>query len=96
MEHVLGRWQSRIDRSEAKLRETFQFRNRTAPIVVVDTSYWTFGDLPAEIPDEYYTDPASAFRCQMAKIARHLENTPDDDYIPFLHPWFLGVADTAP
>ena len=62
----------------------------------MDANYWTFGDLPEELPDDYYTDPASALRCQQAKLQDHFENIPDDDYIPFLHPWFgRGVLASA-
>lgn len=96
MENVLSHWQPRIDRAEAELAETFRFRNQHPAIVVVDSNYWTFGDPAAEIPDDYYTDPASALRYQLAKIEKHFENIPDDDYVPFLHPWFgTGVLASA-
>jgi hypothetical protein len=96
MKTVLTQWRPRIGRAEAELAETFRFRNRKTLAVVVDTNYWTFGDLTEEIPDDHYTNPASAFRYQMAKIERHFENIPDDGYIPFLHPWFgTGVLASA-
>jgi uroporphyrinogen-III decarboxylase len=96
MERVLNQWQPRTQRAEAQLAETFRFQNKRPAVVVVDANYWTFGDRPDEIPDDYYTDPAAALRCQMAKIAGHFENIPDDDYIPFLHPWFgTGVLASA-
>jgi uroporphyrinogen-III decarboxylase len=96
MECVLKQWQPRIQRAEAQLTETFRFQNKRPAVVVVDANYWTFGDRPDEIPDDYYTDPAAALRCQLAKIDGHYENIPDDDYIPFLHPWFgTGVLASA-
>lgn len=96
MERVLSHWQSRIDRAEDELAATFRFQNKEPVVVVVDSNYWTFGDLADEIPADYYTDPAAAFRCQMAKIERHFENIPQDDYIPFLHPWYgTGVLASA-
>src|ERR1035437_11070292 len=96
MQCVISQWQSRIDRAEAELAETFEFKNKKAAVVVVDSNYWTFGDLPAEVPDDYYTEPMSAFQCQIEKIERHFDYIPDDDYIPFLHPWFgTGVLASA-
>ena len=88
MEHVSNKWKTRINYAEAELASAFQFRNNKAPVVIVDTNYWTFGDLPDDIPSDYYTDPSSAFRYQMNKIERHFTNIPDDAYIPFLHPWY--------
>ena len=96
MEHVLNKWQTRINHAEAELASAFQFRNKKAPVVIVDTNYWTFGDLPDEIPSDYYTEPSSAFKYQMDKIERHFTNIPEDVYIPFLHPWYgTGVLASA-
>ena len=96
MEKTRSCWQTRINRAESMLTETFRFRNTQPAVVIVDCNYWTFGDLAAEIPDDYYTDPASALRYQTGKINRHFENIPEDDYIPFLHPWFgTGVLASA-
>lgn len=88
MQHILNKWQARINHAEAELTTSFQFRNKKAPMVIVDTNYWTFGDLSDEIPADHYTDPSSAFRYQINKIERHFNNIPDDAYIPFLHPWY--------
>jgi len=96
MEHVLNKWQTWINRAEAELATAFQFKNKKAPVVIVDANYWTFGDLADDIPSDHYTDPASAFRYQMAKIERHFTNIPNDAYIPFLHPWYgTGVLASA-
>jgi uroporphyrinogen-III decarboxylase len=88
MENALNNWKTRINHAEIDMSATFQFKNRKAPVVIVDTNYWTFGDRSDEIPSDYYTDPSSAFRYQMDKIERHFINIPDDAYIPFLHPWY--------
>jgi len=96
MEHVLNKWKTRINLAEAELVDTFAFKNKKAPVVIVDTNYWTFGDLADDIPSDHYTDPASAFRYQMGKIERHFNNMPNDAYIPFLHPWYgTGVLASA-
>ena len=96
MGNVLNKWQTRIGRAEAELASSFQFRNEKAPVVIVDTNYWTFGDLSGEIPLDHYTEPSSVFRYQMDKIERHFNNIPDDVYIPFLHPWYgTGVLASA-
>lgn len=96
MKRVLDQWRPRMDAAEAKLAEVFGFRNQTPAAVVVDANYWTFGDLPGEIPDDHYSNPASAFDFQMRKIDHHFTNLPQDDYIPFLHPWYgTGVLASA-
>ena len=96
MGNVLNKWQTRIHRAEAELASSFQFRNEKAPVVIVDTNYWTFGDISVEIPSDHYTEPSSVFRYQMDKIERHFNNIPDDVYIPFLHPWYgTGVLASA-
>ncbi|MEI6646072.1 MAG: uroporphyrinogen decarboxylase family protein [bacterium] len=96
MKRVLEQWNTRNQRAESRLAEAFRFQNKSAPVVIVDANYWTFGDLAEEIPDDHYTEPASAFRYQMAKIERHFDDIPDDAYIPFLHPWYgTGVLASA-
>lgn len=96
MESVSSHWQPRINRAEEELATTFRFENREPAKVVVDSNYWTFGDLADEIPADYYTNPAAALDCQLAKIGRHFENLPNDSYIPFLHPWYgTGVLASA-
>lgn len=96
MKSVLNRWQHRIERTESKMKTVFQFNNREPGKVVVDVNYWTFGDLTDEIPIDYYTDADVALRYQLAKINRHFENIPSDDYSPFLHPWYgTGVLASA-
>lgn len=96
MECVLSQWQPRIDRAEAELAAAFRFQNKEPAVVVVDANYSTFGDLEDQIPSDFYTDPASAFRYQMDRIEGHFQNIPNDDYIPFLHPWYgTGVLASA-
>jgi len=96
MEKTLEKWRPRMERAEAELAAAFRFKNDRAAVVVVDANYWTFGDRMDEIPEDYYSDPASAFRCETAKIERHFQDFPDDDYMPFLHPWYgTGVLASA-
>jgi uroporphyrinogen-III decarboxylase len=96
MEQILDKWKERNARSEAKLKKVYEFKNTEPAIVVVDCNYWTFGDLPEEIPDDHYTSPESAFKYQMEKVERHFNFLPDDEYISFLHPWYgTGVLASA-
>ena len=96
MRRVLSDWHPRIGRAEAELGAAFRFENKAPAVVVVDANYWTFGDLAEEVPADFYSNPEAAFRCQMTRIERHLENVPGDDYIPFLHPWYgTGVLASA-
>lgn len=96
MEQLQDKWWARSARAEARLAETFRFENNEPAIIVMDVNYSTFGDTPAAIPDDYYTEPAAAYRYQVEKLHRHFAQIPDDDYIPFLHPWFgTGVLASA-
>ncbi len=91
-----SKWRDRTERSESTLKEIYEFKNNKAGVVIVDCNYWTFGDLPIEIPEDHYTKPATAFEYQTTKIQRHFEQIPDDLYIPFLHPWYgTGVLASA-
>jgi len=96
MENIQQKWQTRIRRAEAELASACKFSNKKVPVVIVDTNYWTFGDLSDEIPFDHYTEPSSVFRYQIDKIERHFKNIPDDAYIPFMHPWYgTGVLASA-
>jgi len=88
MKQMLDKWSDRIEASETVLRDVFEFRNTEPAVVMVDCNYWTFGDLQEEIPEDHYTDPASAFEYQTNKIDRHFDQIAADAYIPFLHPWY--------
>lgn len=59
MENILNHWLRRIGRAESELAETFRFRNKQPAAVVVDSNYWTFGDLPEEIPADCGTSDLS-------------------------------------
>jgi hypothetical protein len=75
-----------------KLKETFEFRNKRAAFVINDVNYWTFGELPENIPDDYYgSDPAAMMSYQLSKIERHYGYYADDCYLGFLMPWY-GTA----
>jgi len=75
--------------SQSKLREAFEFKNTKAPVIINDCNYWTFGDLQADIPEDYYSDdPSVSMNYQLAKIKNHYEHYTDDCYQGFLHPWF--------
>jgi uroporphyrinogen-III decarboxylase len=80
------------DHVKEKLRETFEFRNKEASFVINDVNYWTFGELPENIPDDYYgSDPGSMLRYQLSKVERHYGYYEDDCYSAFLMPWY-GTA----
>ena len=71
MEKRVDIWKERNARSEAALKATYEFKNDKAPVIVVDCNYWSFGDLETAIPQDYYTNPESAFRYQLEKIDWH-------------------------
>ncbi len=96
MKRMMDKWRERTERAEAVLKDVYEFKNARAGVVIVDANYWTFGDLADDIPEDHYTNPASAFAFQVNKIERHFELIPDDQYIPFLHPWYgTGVLASA-
>lgn len=72
---------------EDKLLSTYQYKNNTIPFIVNSINYWVDGENPVIIPDDYFTNPASMVEFQTKKIEWHLKHI-EDDYFPFLHPWF--------
>lgn len=75
--------------AEQKLKEAFEFKNKTAPVVINDVNYWLFGDIPNDIPDDYCGEnPQVMFDFQINKIKRHYDQFTDDCYMGFLMPWF--------
>jgi uroporphyrinogen-III decarboxylase len=89
---------ARFERARERIADAYRHRPVTAPPVVVgDCNYWLTGEDPTRIPEVYFD--AGGFdamrRFQEAKIASHLERI-DDDYIPFLFPWYgTGVVPSA-
>jgi len=82
---------SRFLIAEGNIRSAFAFCNDKIPFIVNTMSFWLDGEDPSVIPDDYFTNPASMLDFQCRKIDWHLKNI-DDDYIPFLHPWFGTVV----
>ena len=67
----------------------------SVPFQVADVNYWLSGETPALIPDDYFTNCQSMLALPGAEDRRHME-TYDDDYIPFLFPWYgTGVIASA-
>lgn len=93
---ILSRYADRIAASCRRIEDAFSHRNvSVVPFQVADVNYWLSGESPAMIPDEYFTDCRSMLQYQLKKIQRHME-TYDDDYIPFLFPWYgTGVLPSA-
>jgi len=83
--------EARIARAKDRIARAYRHEEGLVPWLVVDAPYWLFGQEPDAIPDDYFTNVQSQFEHQTAMIRRHLELVPDDDYIPFLFPWY-GTA----
>ncbi len=89
MIHLKEQFKGHDEQAKAALKETFEFTNATAPIIINDVNYWLFGDLPDNIPDDYCDeDPTSMMNFQLEKMKRHYETFTDDAYVGFLHPWY--------
>jgi len=79
--------------SKIRIKKAFNYENNDfskVPLVLQTNSYWLTGHAPEEIPDDYYENPESMLKFQLAGIQEHLEKV-DDDYIPYLMPWY-GVS----
>jgi hypothetical protein len=82
------KYQSRISASYEKIKGAYEHRNDgVLPFQVSDVNYWLSGETPDLIPDDYFTDCETMMQYQVKKIERHMEQF-DDDYIPFLFPWY--------
>jgi len=94
--NLAQRYASRIAASYARIEDVYRHRdNGVVPFLVMDVNYWISGETPELIPDDYFTNPETMLRYQLAKIERHMA-TYDDDYIPFLFPWYgTGVIPSA-
>ena len=91
-----GQLEERIRASRERIVDAYRHRdNGVMPFLVSDVNYWLAGETPSLIPDDYFTNCESMLRFQIGKIERHMA-TYDDDYIPFLFPWYgTGVLATA-
>jgi hypothetical protein len=93
---ISERQADRIAASRTRIEEAYRHRdNGVVPFLVMDVNYWISGETPALIPDDYFTNHEAMQHYQLAKIERHMA-TYDDDYIPFLFPWYgTGVLPSA-
>lgn len=87
---------SRFLQSAARIKAAYEFKsNESIPKIIMDVNYALFGFSPANMPDDYFSNPASMLDYQCRKIDRHLANI-YDDYIPMFMPWFgTGVVPSA-
>ena len=82
------KYESRISDSYQKIKDAYEHRdNDVLPFLVSDVNYFLSGETPNFIPDDYFTDSNSMMQYQISKIRRHMDQF-DDDYIPFLFPWY--------
>jgi hypothetical protein len=83
--------EARVARAKDRIGRAYRHEEGLVPWLVFDTPYWLFGEEPDAAPADYFTSVKSHFDHQVAMIRRHLEAVPDDDYVPFLFPWY-GTA----
>ncbi len=85
----------RFQRSAEKIAKVYRHENIVIPRLVYTMNYWMDGEEPELIPDDYFNNPAVMTRFQTDRMKKHIE-TFDDDFIPFLFPWFgTGVVPSA-
>lgn len=86
--NVNEKYKTRISESYQKIKEAYEYRDDgILPFQVSDVNYWISGETPELNPDDYFTDCETMMQYQVKKIERHMERF-DDDYIPFLFPWY--------
>ncbi|MEI6647758.1 MAG: uroporphyrinogen decarboxylase family protein [bacterium] len=97
MEKVMNRrWAARCAASRERIANVYRHApDGEVPFLVSDVNYWLSGETPELIPADYFTDFGTMMRYQVEKIRGHLERY-DDDYVPFLMPWYgTGVLPSA-
>jgi corrinoid protein of di/trimethylamine methyltransferase len=74
---------------QAKIKRAFDLAEVSSsadvPIMINTPCYFAFGNL--RIPQDYFTNPAGMVEYQARGYEKHLA-TVDDDYVPYLMPWF--------
>jgi hypothetical protein len=86
--NINEKYKSRISESYQKIKRVYEHRDDgVLPFQVSDVNYWVSGETPDTIPDDYFTDCETMIKYQTKKIERHMERF-EDDYIPFLFPWY--------
>lgn len=79
------------------IKDAFQFKDmEDIPFIFNTANYFSFGYRPEEIPDDYYTNPASMYARQVEQFENHLKLPIEDNYVPYLMPWYgTGVTASA-
>ncbi len=74
---------------QAKIERAFNRSEVTSaddvPIMINTPCYFAFGN--ADVPADYFTNPASMVEYQAQGYEKHLA-TVEDDYVPYFMPWF--------
>jgi uroporphyrinogen-III decarboxylase len=96
MNSIHKKYEQRIADSYARIKDAYSYtKSDRMPFQISDVNYCVTGQTVELIPDDYFTNPQSMLRYQLAKIENHMERY-DDDYIPFLFPWYgTGVVPSA-
>jgi hypothetical protein len=86
--NLTEKYKSRISDSYEKIKGAFEHQDDgVVPLQVSTVNYWVSGEIPELIPDGYFTNHETMMQYQIKKIESHMERF-DDDYIPFLFPWY--------
>lgn len=85
---------ARFARATERVDAAYRHLDTDDPAIVIqDANYSITGEEPETIPDDYFAEGAFAtmVEYQARKIVAHLERY-DDDYVPFLFPWYGTVV----
>lgn len=96
MDDIQKLYEKRNAVSKEIFDRAFAFKSTDAcPFVVNNANYFLFGERPQEIPDDYFTSPASMYQRQVRQFKRHYELV-EDHFVPYLMPFFgTGVLCSA-
>ena len=87
-------FEKRLEKVKASTAEVFAFRKVEQPPLIVNSALYTsFGTVPETFPDQHYDDAAVMTRYQERIYYDQVRNI-DDDFVPYLMPWF-GTVVTA-
>ena len=81
----------RLPSVQTKTADAFAFRHSDPPVIVNSAFYWVFGLNTDDFPDDYFTDPQVMTSFQERLFYDQICDI-DDDWIPYLMPWFGTVV----
>ena len=91
-QHFRSLFERRLEKVKAKTAAVFAFQDLDPPPFIVNSAlYWVAGLEPETFPDEYFDDPTVMTNFQERTYYEQVQAI-DDDFVPYLMPWFGTVV----